>query len=203
MRALIAVDIQNDFCPGGALAVSDGDQVVPVANTLALRFDLVVATQDWHPPEHVSFASNHPGKEPGDAVDVSGMAQILWPDHCVQGTHGAEFHPDLRADALDHVVRKGVDPQIDSYSAFFDNARMRATGLEEYLRGAGVDEVWFVGLATDYCVAFSAQDALDLGFRTYVVEDGVRAVDLAPGDGARALDELRQRGAHVVSSENA
>ncbi|GAB4280572.1 MAG: bifunctional nicotinamidase/pyrazinamidase [Coriobacteriia bacterium] len=200
MRALIVIDVQNDFCPGGALAVPDGDAVVPVANRLMDKFDMVVATQDWHPPEHVSFASNHPGRSVGDVIDVGGISQVLWPDHCVQGTPGADFHPDLDTARVDLVIQKGVDPQIDSYSAFFDNARMRATGLENHLRLAGVREVCLVGLATDYCVAFSARDALELGFETYVIEDGVRAVDLNPGDGQRALDGLREAGARVISS---
>jgi nicotinamidase/pyrazinamidase len=201
MQALIVVDVQNDFCPGGALAVPDGDAVVPVANGLMDRFELVVASQDWHPEGHVSFASNHAGKMPGDVIDVGGMPQTLWPDHCVQGTPGAAFPPGLDTGSVDRVFQKGVDPQIDSYSAFFDNARMRATGLAAFLREAGVDEVWLCGLATDYCVKFSALDALDSGFEVVVVEDGVRAVDLVPGDGQRALDELRQAGARIRAFE--
>lgn len=203
MRALVLVDIQNDFIPGGSLAVPDGDAIVPVANVLATRFDLVVATQDWHPAEHVSFASNHRGKSPGDVIDVAGLPQTLWPEHCVQGTLGAEFHSDLDTGPVERVFRKGEDPQIDSYSGFFDNARMRATGLGDFLAERETEEVWLAGLATDYCVRFSALDSVDLGFLTVVVEDGVRGVDLQPGDSERALDELREAGVRVVGSEEA
>jgi nicotinamidase/pyrazinamidase len=200
MRALLLIDIQNDFCPGGALAVPDGDAVVPVANDMARRFDLVVATQDWHPPEHVSFAANHPGKHSGDVIEVHGMPQNLWPPHCVQGSEGAEFRPDLDLSAVDEVCRKGEDPEIDSYSGFFDNARLRDTGLQGLLREAGVDTVYILGLATDYCVKFTALDAVDLGFRTYLIEDGCGGVDLEPGDAARAVDEMSEAGVHIVRS---
>jgi nicotinamidase/pyrazinamidase len=202
MTALVLVDLQNDFMPGGSLAVSGGDDVVSVANALMPRYPLVVATQDWHPSEHVSFAVNHPGRSPGDVVEVHGLPQELWPPHCVRETPGAEFHADLEVDGVDEVVRKGVDPDIDSYSAFFDNARLRATGLEQLLRERGVAEIHLMGLATDFCVRFSVLDAVDLGFEVVVVEDGCRGVELEDGDSARALDEMREAGARVVRSDD-
>lgn len=203
MRAIVLVDIQNDFVHGGALPVPDGVAVIPVANALMDSFELVVATQDWHPVEHVSFASNHIGMGVGDVIDVAGLPQVLWPDHCVRDTIGADFHPNLDTSRIEAVFRKGVDPQIDSYSGFFDNARMRSTGLGDFLEDRGVSEVWLMGLATDYCVKSSALDAIDLGLATVVVEDGVRGVDLAPGDATRALDELREAGARIVQSSEA
>jgi nicotinamidase/pyrazinamidase len=200
VKALLLVDLQNDFMPGGSLAVSGGDEVVPVANALIPRYELVIATQDWHPPEHVSFAANHPGRASGDVVEVHGLPQELWPPHCVRDSAGAEFHSELDLGGVNEVVRKGVDPDIDSYSAFFDNARLRATGLEQLLRERDVGEVHLMGLATDFCVRFSALDAVDLGFDTVVVEDGCRGVELESGDSARALDELREAGATVAKS---
>ncbi|HEV2722415.1 MAG TPA: bifunctional nicotinamidase/pyrazinamidase [Thermoanaerobaculia bacterium] len=200
-RALIIVDVQNDFMPGGALPARHGDEVVPVINRLQPRFDVVIATQDWHPPDHGSFASNHPGRKPGDVVDLNGLEQILWPDHCVQGSPGAEFHAALDRARIDKVVRKGTDPAIDSYSTFFDNGRRKSTGLEEDLRGRGVTDVYLAGLATDYCVLWSARDAVELGFRTHVVRDGCRGVDLAPGDSERAFEEMRGLGVEVITSE--
>ncbi len=200
MNCLVIVDVQNDFCPGGALAVPDGDQVVPVINQLVDRFDRVVATQDWHPPEHLSFAANHPGRKPGDVVQLAGLEQVLWPVHCVQGTPGADFHPALERSAIQQVFRKGMDPEIDSYSGFFDNGRRRSTGLEDYLRREGVEEVYICGLATDYCVRWTALDAVRLGFRTWLIEDACRGVELRPGDVAAALDQMRQAGVQLISS---
>jgi nicotinamidase/pyrazinamidase len=200
MTALVLVDLQNDFMPGGSLAVAGGDEVVSVANELMPRYPLVVATQDWHPSEHVSFAVNHAGRSPGDVIEVHGLPQELWPPHCVRDTPGAEFHAELEVDRIDEVVRKGVDPDIDSYSTFFDNARLRATGLERLLRERGMAEIHLLGLATDFCVRFSVLDAVDLGFATVVVEDGCRGVELEAGDSARALDEMREAGARVVKS---
>jgi nicotinamidase/pyrazinamidase len=200
MKALVLVDLQLDFMPGGALAVPAGDEVVPVANRLAPRFDLVVATKDWHPPDHGSFASQHPGRKPGETVDLGGIEQILWPDHCVQDTHGAEFHPDLDASRVDRVFFKGTDLGIDSYSALYDNAHRRSTGLGEWLKERGVDEVVLLGLATDYCVKFSALDAAGEGFRVKVVEDGCRGIELSEGDVAAAFDEMRAAGVEVVRS---
>ncbi len=201
MRALVLVDIQNDFMPFGSLPVASGDEVVAVANRLMDAVDLVVATQDWHPAHHGSFASNHPGHVPGDIVDLGGVAQVLWPDHCVQNQPGASFHSALDVARIDVVVHKGTDPAIDSYSGFFDNGHLKDTGLAALLRGRGVTEIWLVGLATDYCVKFTALDGIDAGFDVVVVEDGVRAVDLAPGDGAAALEEMSAAGCALVSSD--
>ncbi len=199
-KALILVDLQNDFLPGGALAVPHGDEVIPVANLLQLHFDRVVATQDWHPADHGSFAANHPDRSPGDLIELGGQPQVLWPVHCVQGSPGAELAPGLERPRIEKVFFKGVDRDVDSYSAFFDNAAQRSTGLAEYLRETGVGEVYVMGLATDYCVQFSAIDAAKLGFVTYAVEDGCRGVDLQAGDSERALDAMRNAGVQVISS---
>jgi nicotinamidase/pyrazinamidase len=196
--ALLLVDIQNDFCPGGALAVPEGDQVVAVANRLMAAADVVVATQDWHPRDHGSFAANHPGRKPYEIGDLAGLRQVLWPVHCVQGTTGAELHPGLDRSRLTQIFQKGVDPTIDSYSGFFDNGRRRSTGLAEWLRARGVDAVTVLGLATDYCVKATALDALSLGFSTTVVADGCRAVELNRGDGERALAEIKRVGGSVI-----
>lgn len=200
MRALILVDLQNDFLPGGALAVPHGDEAVAVANALQPKFRHVLATKDWHPAGHQSFASSHPGHQPGQAVEVAGLDQILWPDHCVQETPGSDFAPGLDTERFEHVVFKGVDPEVDSYSAFFDNARRRRTGLADYLRERGFDELYILGLATDYCVQFTVLDALDLGFRVHVVTDGCRAVDLDAGDGQRAFAMMQVAGAALTTS---
>lgn len=202
MRALIVVDLQNDFMPGGALPVQHGDEVVAVANQLMSRFDCVVASQDWHPPNHGSFASHHEGRQPGDIIELAGLRQVLWPVHCVQETWGAAFHNDLNTQAIDKVFPKGEDPRIDSYSTFFDNAHRRSTGLADYLRGQGVNEVCLLGLATDYCVKFSVLDAAGEGFRVAVIEDGCRGIDLKPGDVDRAFQEMREAGALVVASDD-
>ncbi|GAB4426743.1 MAG: bifunctional nicotinamidase/pyrazinamidase [Bacteroidia bacterium] len=201
MRALILVDIQNDFVPGGALAVQEGDQIVPLVNRLQTHFDLIVATQDWHPAHHGSFAANHPGHQPGERIDLHGLPQILWPVHCVQGSAGADFVATLDRSRVRQVFPKGTDPEIDSYSGFFDNGRRKATGLGDYLRQAGVDSVYIVGLATDYCVKYTALDAASLGFETYVVADACRGVDLQPGDSEQALADMRAAGVQVIGSE--
>jgi nicotinamidase/pyrazinamidase len=201
MRALILTDIQNDFLPGGALAVPDGDQVIPIANTLQPHFEIVVATQDWHPANHGSFAANHPGKSVGDIIELNGLPQILWPVHCVQNTHGAAFSKDLNTRQVQKIIRKGMDPQIDSYSGFFDNGRRKDTGLAEFLRKRGADEIYLVGLTTDYCVRFSALDAAGLGFRTNLIVDGCRGVELKPGDVERAIDEIRQKGIAILHAD--
>ncbi|MFL6230507.1 MAG: bifunctional nicotinamidase/pyrazinamidase [Pyrinomonadaceae bacterium] len=181
MDALILVDIQNDFCPGGSLAVAEGDRVIPIANELQKRFDLVVATKDWHPPGHSSFVA-------------------LWPPHCVQGTAGAEFAPGLDTTRVAHVFLKGTDRAVDSYSGFFDNEHKLSTGLGDYLRANGVTDVFICGLATDYCVKFTALDALRLGFRTTVIRDACRGVEVNAGDTERAVEEMRAAGAHIVES---
>lgn len=203
MRALLLVDIQNDFMPGGSLAVPGGDEVVSVANAMAPGFGFVVATQDWHPAGHASFASAHAGKAPGDVVPLDGIEQVLWPDHCVQDSPGASFHSRLDVSQIDLVVCKGVDPRIDSYSAFYDNRHLRDTGLAAALRERGVSEIWLVGVATDYCVLFTALDGRELGFEVVVVESGVRAVNLRPEDGRRALDRMREAGCRISSVEEA
>jgi nicotinamidase/pyrazinamidase len=204
MKALIITDVQNDFCPGGALAIPDGDRIVPLVNALQGRFDLVVATQDWHPAEHGSFAANHPGKTVGQVIDLNGLPQILWPVHCVQNTPGADFHAALDRRRIASAFHKGSDPEIDSYSAFFDNGHRKSTGLGEYLKQQGVDTVYICGLATDYCVKFTALDAVSLGFKTHVIEDACRGVNLKTGDVERAIEEMRAKGVKVVSSgENA
>ena len=198
MECLILVDLQNDFMPGGALAVPSGHEVVPVANQLAARFEFVVASQDWHPPQHESFASQHSGRNVGETIQLRGITQVLWPDHCVQGTFGAEFYQGLDQSQVSEVVQKGTDPGIDSYSAFFDNARLRSTGLGDRLRERDVDTVYLLGLATDYCVKFSALDAVSLGFRAKVVREGCRGIDLVAGDVQRAWEELRSASVEIV-----
>jgi nicotinamidase/pyrazinamidase len=201
MSALILVDLQNDFMPGGALAVPDGDAVIPLANRVAASFELVVATQDWHPPGHGSFASQHPGAGPGDSIELDGLRQELWPDHCVQGTSGAELHADLDVRQITKFFQKGTDPRIDSYSTFFDNARRKSTGLADYLKEKDVGEVYLMGLATDYCVKFSVLDAVKLGFKTNMIEDGCRGINLKAGDVSRAIGEMESAGAVIVSSK--
>lgn len=203
MKALILVDLQNDFMPTGALPVPRGDEVVAVANRLVPRFELVVATQDWHPRGHGSFASSHPGRAPGELAELEGLPQVLWPDHCVQGTPGAGFVPGLDVGRVTRVFQKGTDPAIDSYSGFFDNGHRRSTGLAEWLKTKGVDEVWVCGVATDYCVRFTALDARREGFRTVLVEDGCRGVDLKSGDSVAAIEEMKKAGVEVVRSDRA
>lgn len=200
MNALILIDLQYDFMPGGALAVAEGDRIVPIANQLLPHFDLAVATQDWHPANHGSFASQHPGKKPGDVVLLEGVSQVLWPDHCVQGSHGAELHHDLNLGQLDHVVQKGTDPTIDSYSGFYDNGHRRATGLANYLRERQVTDVYILGLAADYCVKFTALDAVQEGFKTWLIEDGCRGVNLKPDDVDEAIQEMKTAGVRIARS---
>ena len=201
MNTLILVDIQNDFLPGGALAVPDGDKVVPVANKLigSGQFQIIVATQDWHPAKHGSFASQHAGKQAFSQVDLFGLPQTLWPDHCVQWTGGALFAPGLESRAIHRVFAKGTDTRVDSYSGFFDNGRRAATGLGDYLKQRGTKEVTVIGLATDYCVKFTALDACELGFRTRVLLPGCRGVNILPGDCDLAADEMRRADVEVVT----
>jgi nicotinamidase/pyrazinamidase len=200
--ALLLIDIQNDFLPGGALAVPDGHEVIPLANRLAQHFDLVIATQDWHPPGHGSFAASHPGKRPGDTVELDGLTQVLWPTHCVQGSRGAELASSLDTGKVTRVFRKGTDPSLDSYSGLFDNAHRKSTGLDAFLREQGVTDLYVAGLATDYCVKHTAQDAKKLGFNVFVVADACRGVNLQPRDSERALAELKQQGVHIVNSKD-
>jgi nicotinamidase/pyrazinamidase len=191
--ALIVIDVQNDFCPGGALAVAGGTEIIGRINGLMQGFATIVLTQDWHPADHASFAANHPGAAPFSMTEMPYGPQVLWPIHCVQGTSGAAFHADLRTDPAHLIVRKGFRPGIDSYSAFFENDRATATGLAGYLRDRGVKAVTFVGLATDYCVAYSALDAARLGFGSTVLEGACRAIDL-DGSLAAARDQMRAAG---------
>jgi len=193
MRAFILVDIQNDFCPGGALEVPGGDEIIPVVNALQKKFELVVATGDWHPPGHVSFASTH-GKKVGETIRTNGIEQVLWPDHCVQNTWGAEFRSGLDTSGISRVFLKGTDPQIDSYSGFFDNQHLRSTGLEDYLKDNKVRAIYIAGLATNVCVQFTALDGVELGFETLVIEDACRGVELEPGDIDRAWENMRASG---------
>ena len=199
-RALLLIDVQNDFCPGGSLAVDRGDEIVPVINRISPAFTRVVATQDWHPPTHVSFASNHAGRKPLESVDVGGAPQVLWPDHCVQGSRGAELHPGLDTRGVGLILRKGARPSLDSYSAFFENDRTTSTGLSHWLRGLGVGEVFLCGLATDYCVFASAMDARGLGFAVTLVQDACRGVDFPAGSVRRALTDMQTAGVRVIQS---
>ncbi len=200
MKTLIIVDVQNDFTVGGALAVPGGEDIVPLVNRLQAPFDLIVATQDWHPADHASFAANHAGKQPGETIAVEGLTQVLWPVHCVQGTAGADFAPGLDRGRWERIFQKGTDAGIDSYSGFFDNGHRRATGMGDYLQSRGVQEVWIAGLATDYCVKFTALDARGRGLRVSLIEDACRGVELRVGDSARAVEAMRAAGVQVVSS---
>lgn len=196
-EALIVIDVQNDFCPGGALAVAGGDEIVAPINALMPEYQVRVLTQDWHPKGHSSFASSHPGRDPMTLIDMPYGPQVLWPDHCIQGSDGAAFHARLRTDLADLVIRKGFRPEIDSYSAFFENDHKTPTGLEGYLRTRGVDTVVLVGLATDFCVNYSAVDAAKLGFTTRVVESLCRAIDF-DGSLAAARDGMGAAGVALV-----
>lgn len=199
MRALIVVDVQNDFCPGGALAVPEGDAVVPVINRLLPHFDCVVQTQDWHPADHASFASSHEGCDPFDTVEVTYGEQVLWPDHCVQGSEGAAFHPELETRPTQLIVRKGFRRTIDSYSAFRENDQETTTGLAGYLRERGVEELVVTGLATDYCVKWTVLDGLREGYRVQVVSDAVRGIEEQTVE--QAWKEMEEAGARIVTSD--
>lgn len=198
MNALIIVDIQNDFLPGGALAVPDGDAVIPLINHLQEKFDLVVATQDWHPADHKSFASAHAEKKIFDEILLNGLLQILWPDHCVQETSGAAFSTLLNTKKVEAIFRKGMDKNIDSYSGFFDNGKKKSTGMGDYLKGRGVTDVYVTGLAGDYCVSFTATDALELGFRSTIIEDATRPINAE--NFKNILKEFKTKGGEIMSS---
>ena len=202
-NTLILVDLQNDFMPGGALAVTKGDEVVPVANRLitSCKFDLIVATQDHHPPSHKSFASSHKDKKIGDIIDLNGVQQFLWPDHCVWGTDGAAFHKNLLIGRVNLILRKGTNPEIDSYSGLYDNNKGK-TGLIGYLDDNKAGALYIVGLATDYCVKYTAMDAVQSGFDTYLIEDGCRAVNITPTDGQEAIEAMRKIGVHITNEKN-
>lgn len=202
MKALVAVDLQNDFMPGGALPVFHGDLVLPVINRLQPCFELVVATQDWHPPNHGSFAVNHPGKRFGEHVLLQGVDQILWPVHCVQYSFGADFNSGFDRRQVRRVFYKGIDPNIDSYSTFFDNAHLRHTGLDNFLKEQKVTDVYLAGLALDYCVLYSALDSMELGYHTFVIVDACRGIELRRGDIQHALEKMKSRGVQLVESRD-
>ena len=176
--ALLVIDMQYDFLPDGSLAVADGDKIIPIINNLIPQYDLVVATQDWHPINHKSFASQHPGKNEFEEIELNGMNQMLWPNHCVQNTKGAEFHKDLEMTSVETIFRKGMNPQMDSYSGFYDNGHLKSTGLTGYFKEKGIEEIHFCGLAADYCVYFSIIDALEEGFKTVLIEEATKPIDL-------------------------
>jgi nicotinamidase/pyrazinamidase len=196
MKALLLCDVQNDFMPGGSLEVPQGDTIVPLINRLQKYFDLVVATQDWHPQNHKSFASNHSNRKPFEKIDIHGIKDTLWPDHCVQGSKGAEFHPDLEINKIAAIFRKGMDPEIDSYSGFYDNKHQISTGLTGYLRDKGITEIYFCGLAADICVYYSIKDSLKEGFSVTLIEDASRP--LSNDDFASIKPELRKMGVHII-----
>ncbi len=199
--ALLLIDLQNDFMPFGGLAVAEADAVIPVANTLIPQFKKVVATQDWHPADHGSFAANHPWRKPGQVIELNGLPQVLWPMHCVQGSFGAEFAPTLDTANFTKVFPKGTDAGIDSYSGFYDNGHRKSTGLAEWLHKAEIDTLYVMGVATDFCVKFSVLDALAEGFAVSLITDGCRGVNLEAGDSERALAEMKGAGAKLIVSE--
>ena len=203
MKALVLVDLQNDFCKGGALAVKDGDLVIPIANKLINEFensgDFIIATKDWHPMKHKSFAINSNGKV-GEVGILNGMPQVWWPIHCVQNEKGSEFHPELLP--IKNIVYKGTDIEVDSYSGFFDNGKVNKTDLDKILKAHNIDKLYIMGLATDYCVKFTVLDALDLGYEVFLIEDGCRGVNISPDDSTNAIKEMKEKGAHIISSQN-
>jgi nicotinamidase/pyrazinamidase len=201
MKTLVLVDIQNDFLPGGALAVPEGDVIVPIVNRLLPRFDLVVATQDWHPADHGSFAANHAGKNAFENIELNGLSQTLWPVHCVQNTGGASFASGLDTRRVVRVFPKGMDPRVDSYSGFFDNGRRSSTGMAEWLTERGARDLWVCGLATDFCVKFTALDAIAEGFRVHLITDACRGIDLPSGNVAAALAEMQAAGVRLITSQ--
>ena len=201
-RVLVIVDVQNDFCLGGALEVPNGNKIIPVINSLVKsnKFDLITATQDWHPREHKSFASNHKNKKVYDIINLKGINQVLWPDHCVQRNKGSRFHNDLNLEKKIKIFKKGSNPEIDSYSGFYDNDHKSSTGLTEYLNKHKITDVYITGLATDYCVKFTALDSVKEGFKTYVIKDAVRGVNVNKNDSRIAFDEMRRNKVNLVFS---
>ncbi|HLT72522.1 MAG TPA: bifunctional nicotinamidase/pyrazinamidase [Cyclobacteriaceae bacterium] len=200
MRALIIVDVQNDFTTGGRLEVKEGEEIIPLVNKLQSGFDLVVATQDWHPPDHKSFASNHPGKQPFEQIVLNGLEQVLWPDHCVQGSEGAAFHSALEMNKIATIFRKGMDAGVDSYSGFYDNGHKHSTGLAGYLREQNVKEVFVAGLAADYCVYYTAKDALAEGFQSNLIVDATRPISVEGF--LKAKEDLLRSGGRVIESKD-
>ena len=200
MKTLLIIDVQNDFMPSGSLPVANGDTIVPTINSIQHKFDLVIATQDWHPVNHVSFASNHKGKSNFDVIEIHGQPQTLWPNHCVQGTEGAKFHPDLNTEKFEAIFRKGTDTSIDSYSAFFDNGHLKSTGLAGYLKEKGITELFLCGLAADICVYFSIIDAFNEGFDCTFIEDASKALENVQLD--KLKQEMLTKGIKIVNSES-
>jgi len=198
MKALLLVDIQIDFIPGGSLAVPGGNEIISIVNNLQQQFDVVAATQDWHPDNHKSFASNHKEKKAFDIIQLNGLEQVLWPDHCVQGTKGAEFSKELNMNKVEAIFRKGTDPEIDSYSGFYDNGHRKTTGLADYLKGKQATEVYIAGLAGDYCVYYTAKDALLEGFMTFIIEDAVRAINVEGFK--KAKEDILSKGGKIINS---
>lgn len=196
MKALIVVDIQNDFLQGGSLAVQGGNEIIPVINSIQEKFDLVVATQDWHPKGHKSFASQHSNKSVYDKIDLNGIEQVLWPDHCVQGTAGAEISSELNQNKIEAIFRKGMNTTIDSYSGFYDNGKLKCTGLGDFLKGRGVKEIFVCGLAADYCVYFTAKDALELGFTSTIIENATKAIDVSSFENIKR--NFKQNGGNII-----
>lgn len=202
-KALIVVDVQNDFCEGGTLEVKKGNEVIPVINKLvqSKKFDEIIATQDWHPKDHKSFAANHKNKNVYDVIKLNGITQVLWPDHCVQRRKGSRFHNELNLGKKYKVFKKGTNPEIDSYSGFYDNDHKSSTGLGEYLKKKNISEVYITGLATDYCVKFTALDSVKEGFKTFVIKDAVRGVNINKNDSKIAFDEMKQNGIKIITSK--
>ena len=201
MEALLIIDVQNDFCPGGKLAVTGGDEIIPVINSILPFFNHIIQTQDWHPHDHYSFASNHNEKSEYETISLEYGQQVLWPDHCVQGSEGAEFHPELETTDTLLIVRKGFRKEIDSYSAFFENDQKTKTGLDGFLRSLGIEKLFMCGLATDFCVKWSALDARKLGYKVYLIEDAIKAIDLN-GSEKEAVKEMKNAGVHFISTDN-
>jgi nicotinamidase/pyrazinamidase len=200
MKCLLITDLQNDFLPGGALAVENGDAIIPLINRLQQVFPLVVATQDWHPAEHYSFASNHPGKEVFQVIILNDIEQVLWPDHCVQASEGADFSPELDQKRIEAIFRKGTDIKIDSYSGFFDNNKLKSTCLSDFLLARDISQLYIAGLAADYCVGFTALDALDLGFDTYLIEDATRPINMQGFE--KMKEKILKKGGKIITSES-
>lgn len=198
-KALILVDIQNDFCPNGALAVNDGDKIIPIVNSIMNKFEHIIATQDWHPINHISFASNN-DKNIGDLIEINGQPQVMWPNHCIQNSRGAEFLESLDSSKITKIFQKGTDKNVDSYSGFFDNDHKSETGLNSYLKSQGIDEIYITGLATDYCVKYTVLDALKLNFKTNLIIDAVRGVNLNPQDVENSIKEMENYGAKIIKS---
>lgn len=200
MNALVIIDVQNDFMPGGALAVPNGDEIVPIINDLQAKFELVIATQDWHPSGHASFASSHENVKEFEVIKLDGLDQVLWPEHCIQNSEGAKFHSDLKSSKIETIFRKGTDIKIDSYSGFYDNAHLKSTGLTGYLKEKKVENLYFVGLAAEYCVYFSIKDAISEGFNCILLEDATRALNQVDFENAR-IDILRKGGKIIKSGD--